>query len=407
MAQRVLLVNKFYYPRGGDCVVTLNTERLLRAHGVDVGVYAMQYPHNVESQFSRYFASQISLDGGLGAKFKALKRIMGLGDIKRSMARVLDDFKPDVVHLHNVHSYLSPVVAQMAHNRGIKVVWTLHDYKLLCPAYTCLREGKPCEQCFGSNKHPVVEHRCMKRSMAASVVAWAEAKRWSRAVLEKCVDAWICPSQFMARKMEQGGFDSGKLKVLCNFVDPLKLEKFKAQHEQPRDDFYCYVGRLSAEKGVSTLLQAAALMRREVRVGGSGPLIDELRHDFSSFPNIHFLGQLDAQGVSDLLGRARFSVVPSEWYENNPLSVIESLCSGQGLVRCHAPGLEHQLGPRCHQAPGHRAVLARDPLCAAAGHIRQLSLAPGATQVKRKTGRAAWKTTIFSSPSRPPQCVVA
>ena len=72
MAQRVLLVNKFYYPRGGDCVVTLNTERLLRAHGVDVGVYAMQYPHNVESQFSRYFASQISLDGGLGAKLKAL-----------------------------------------------------------------------------------------------------------------------------------------------------------------------------------------------------------------------------------------------------------------------------------------------------------------------------------------------
>lgn len=347
MAQRVLLVNKFYYPRGGDCVVTLNTERLLRAHGVDVGVYAMQYPHNVESQFSRYFASQISLDGGLGAKFKALKRIMGLGDIKRSMARVLDDFKPDVVHLHNVHSYLSPVVAQMAHNRGIKVVWTLHDYKLLCPAYTCLREGKPCEQCFGSNKHPVVEHRCMKRSMAASVVAWAEAKRWSRAVLEKCVDAWICPSQFMARKMEQGGFDSGKLKVLCNFVDPLKLEKFKAQHEQPRDDFYCYVGRLSAEKGVSTLLQAAALMRREVRVGGSGPLIDELRHDFSSFPNIHFLGQLDAQGVSDLLCRARFSVVPSEWYENNPLSVIESLCSGTPVVGSHIGGIPELIVDGC------------------------------------------------------------
>lgn len=347
MAQRVLLVNKFYYPRGGDCVVTLNTERLLRAHGVDVGVYAMQYPHNVESQFSRYFASQISLDGGLGAKLKALKRIMGLGDIKRSMARVLDDFKPDVVHLHNVHSYLSPVVAQMAHNRGIKVVWTLHDYKLLCPAYTCLREGKPCEQCFGSNKHPVVEHRCMKRSMAASVVAWAEAKRWSRAVLEKCVDAWICPSQFMARKMEQGGFDSGKLKVLCNFVDPLKLEKFKAQHEQPRDDFYCYVGRLSAEKGVSTLLQAAALMRREVRVGGSGPLIDELRHDFSSFPNIHFLGQLDAQGVSDLLGRARFSVVPSEWYENNPLSVIESLCSGTPVVGSHIGGIPELIVDGC------------------------------------------------------------
>lgn len=347
MAQRVLLVNKFYYPRGGDCVVTLNTERLLRAHGIDVGVYAMQYPRNVESQFSRYFASEITLDGGLGAKFKALKRIMGLGDIKRSTARMLDEFKPDVVHLHNVHSYLSPVVAEMAHSRGIKVVWTLHDYKLLCPAYTCLREGKPCEQCFGASKHPVVEHRCMKHSTAASVVAWAEAKRWSRAVLEKCVDAWICPSQFMARKMEQGGFESSKLKVLCNFVDPFKLEQFKAQHEQPRDDFYCYVGRLSAEKGVSTLLQAAALMRREVRVAGSGPLCDELQRDFSSFPNIHFLGQLDAQGVSNLLGRARFSVVPSEWYENNPLSVIESRCSGTPVVGSHIGGIPELIDDGC------------------------------------------------------------
>lgn len=348
MAQRVLLVNKFYYPRGGDCVVTLNTERLLRAHGVDVGVYAMQYPHNVESQFSRYFASQISLDGGLGAKFKALKRIMGLGDIKRSMARVLDDFKPDVVHLHNVHSYLSPVVAQMAHNRGIKVVWTLHDYKLLCPAYTCLREGKPCEQCFGSNKHPVVEHRCMKGSLAASAIAWLEAKRWCRSVLEQNTDAFICPSQFMASKMAQGGFEQSKLQVLCNFVDPTKLEQFKAMPSLPqRDDYYCYVGRLSPEKGVTTLLQAAALLRREARVAGAGPQGDELRSDFAQFPNINFLGQLDAHGVSQLLSRARFSVVPSEWYENNPLSVIESLCSGTPVVGSQIGGIPELIDSGC------------------------------------------------------------
>ena len=108
MEKRVLLVNKFYYPRGGDCIVTLNTEALLRDKEMEVGIYAMQYPENIDYQYSNYFASQISFSGGIGAKVKALKRTMGMGDVKTSFSRLLDDFKPRVVHLHNIHSYLWP-----------------------------------------------------------------------------------------------------------------------------------------------------------------------------------------------------------------------------------------------------------------------------------------------------------
>ena len=155
MAQRILLVNKFYYPRGGDCVVTLNTQSLLRSRGHEVAVFSMQYPENIESEWSKYFSSEVSFDGGMKNKLAALKRTLGWGDVKKSFSRILDEFKPDVVHLHNIHSYISPVVARLAKQRGCRVVWTLHDYKLLCPSYACLRNGEPCELCFNSKQEEV------------------------------------------------------------------------------------------------------------------------------------------------------------------------------------------------------------------------------------------------------------
>ena len=148
MAKRILIVNKFYYNRGGDCIVAMNTERLLQENGYDVGFFAMKYSENNPTRFSEYFAEEVNFSSGLTGKIQGLRRTLGLGNIRTSFTRILDDFKPDVVHLNNIHSYLSPVLAQMAHKRGIRVVWTLHDYKLLCPSYACLRNGKPCELCY-------------------------------------------------------------------------------------------------------------------------------------------------------------------------------------------------------------------------------------------------------------------
>ena len=158
MNKKVLLVNKFYYPRGGDCVCTLNLERLLKEKGYDVTIYAMDYPENIACESSKYFASQIDFSGGIKNKLQAVKRTLGMGDIKQSFKKMLDDFCPDIVHLQNIHSYLSPVLAKMAKDGGCKVVWTLHDYKLLCPSYSCLRDGEPCELCF-NDKSQVLKKR--------------------------------------------------------------------------------------------------------------------------------------------------------------------------------------------------------------------------------------------------------
>lgn len=338
MSKRVLVVNKFYYARGGDCVCTLNLERLLKSKGYDVAVYAMTYSENTDSIWNSYFATEVSFGGGITDKIAAAKRLLGYGDIQASFKKLLDDFRPQVVHLQNIHSYLSPVLARLAKDAGCKVVWTLHDYKLLCPSYSCLRDGKPCELCY-DDKSNVLTKRCMKGSFVASALAYLEALKWNRALLEKYVDAFVCPSAFMAQKMTQGGFDKSKLAVVCNFVDPVKLEVFKKLPTDKRDPYYLYVGRLSTEKGVRTLMEVASSLPYTLKVAGGGPLADELRGKYKGNKNIEFLGHQDAEQVSELMSGAVASVVPSECYENNPLSAIESLCAGTPVIGARIGGV--------------------------------------------------------------------
>ncbi len=340
--KRVLIVNKFYYPRGGDCIVAMNLERLLKRQGHDVAVFAMHYPDNIDSGWNAYYASQVDMTGGASAKFKALKRIMGWGDIKRSFCRMLDDFKPDIVHLHNIHSYLSPVVARLAKQRDCRVVWTLHDYKLVCPSYSCLLDAKPCERCIGHSKMSVLKTRCMKGSFAASAMAFLEARKWNRYKLDEVTDAFICPSQFMASKMSKDGFDESKLHVVCNHIDPEKLQLFNAL-DLEREDYYVYVGRLSHEKGVETLLEVAARLPYKLKIAGDGPLFSQLQQQYSTVSNIEFLGYQTASQVAKLLSRARFSVMPSQCYDNNPLGVIESLCAGTPVVGARIGGIPELL----------------------------------------------------------------
>lgn len=132
---KILLANKFYYRRGGDCIVTMAIEELLKAHGHEVAIYAMDYPENADSQWKKYWPSNMS-------KLDAFTRPFGAKQVMNGFSRLLDDFRPDVVHLHNIHTHLSPVIAELAHKRGIRVVWTLHDTKLVCP-FLQLHEDPP------------------------------------------------------------------------------------------------------------------------------------------------------------------------------------------------------------------------------------------------------------------------
>lgn len=334
---RVLLCNKYYYRRGGDCVYTLGLESLLKAHGHQVAVFAMEYPETLDTPWRRFFPSEVNL-GTLSSKLRFLARSLGLGETAVRFKALLDEFKPDVVHLGNIHSQLSPIIAEIAHSRGCRVIWTLHDYKLACPRYDCLLKGeKPCELCF-NNKVNVLKNKCMKNSLAGSLMAYLEAEKWNRDRLVANTDVFICPSSFMKRKMEQAGFPSEKLVCLCNFMD---VEKCRQQDYSNRRDYYCFVGRLSQEKGITTLAKVAASLPFKLQVLGDGPVRGEL----PSAKNIEYLGRKDWTDIKVIVGHARFMVIPSEWYENNPLSVIEALCLGTPVLGAEIGGIPELIEP--------------------------------------------------------------
>lgn len=158
--------------------------------------------------------------------------------------------------------------------------------------------------------------------------------KWNRERLEVCTDIFICPSRFMAEKMRQGGFDSKKIKTVCNFID---TEKCYGKDYTKRGNYYCFIGRLSPEKGVRTLIEAANALPYKLVVIGGGPLLEELKTVAGN--NVEFVGFKQWNDIKELVGRARFSVIPSEWYENNPLSVIEAQCLGTPVLGARIGGI--------------------------------------------------------------------
>ena len=339
---KILLVNKFYYHRGGDCTAVFSMEKLLKEKGHKVAIFSMNRPENAPSPWKKYFpkevsfsfsspASASSLFAAISGFFSAFVRIFHSPATARKFKRLLADFQPNVVHLHNIHSYLSPIVAQIAHQKGIRVVWTLHDYKLICPTYSCLRNGKNCEICF-NNKSNVVWHKCMKNSYIASLLAYLEACWWNRKKLSRMTDTFISPSVFLKSKMEEAGFQSIQIEVLPNFMpDKLTCYPIKA-------DYYCYVGRLSEEKGGNILLDAASQLPYSLKVIGEGHLSEKYREAYSH-PQIEFCGYMPKEELYPIVQKARFIVIPSICYENNPFSVIEALCMGTPVLGAKIGGI--------------------------------------------------------------------
>lgn len=325
---RILLSNKFYYRRGGDCIYMLNLEQLLKEHGHEVAVYAMNYPENLPSEWSKYWPKNMG-------KLDALVRPFGSKQVRDGFSQLLDDFKPYVVHLNNIHTQLSPVIAEIAHQRGIRVVWTLHDTKLVCPCYTCMRDGEWCDECF-TDKAAVLRHRCLPGNYAGAFIGWREIQKWNKDRLEACTDLFLPPSKFMMDTMVRGGYSPEKFSVLCNFID---VNKVKGRASIDKEDYYTFLGRIDDYKGILTLCRAANQLPYKLKVIGGGPLLDMLEDEYKDNPHIEFLGQRTWEELSSVMSHAKFMVLPSECSENNPLTVIESQSLGTPVLGAKIGGI--------------------------------------------------------------------
>ena len=329
---KILLANKFYYRRGGDCIYTMNLEKMLKEKGHEVAVYAMKYPENEKSEWSGYWPTNMT-------KLDAFTRPFGARQVVKGFTRLMDDFKPEVVHLNNIHTQLSPVIAKIAHEKGARVVWTLHDTKLVCPCYTCTRDGKWCTECF-TDKKAVIKHRCMPGGLPGAVIGYLEAQKWNKEVLQKYVNLFLPPSKFMMDTCVEGGYKPEKFRVLCNFIDVTKVKGLKSEEVKGlKGEYYVYLGRVNEVKGVRTLCKAAALLDKELIVIGGGELLPELQKTYVDCKQIEFKGQMQWEEFMPILRGARFMVLPAEWSENNPLTVIESQSLGTPVLGARIGGI--------------------------------------------------------------------
>ncbi|MFD2514341.1 glycosyltransferase [Pontibacter locisalis] len=332
---KILVCNKFYFPKGGDCVYSIELEKLLKKNGHETAFFAMNHPQNHFSTYSQYYPSTVDYSTkNLANLQEQLLRPIFSVEVKKKFNALLEAFKPDIVHVNNIHSQLSPIIVKEAYKKGIPVVWTLHDYKLICSRYDSMRNEKPCELCY-QDKTNVIRHKCLKGSLAASMLAYTEATWWSSDRLEKYTSKFISPSTFLKEKMVTGGFNPSKIITLPNFIDEKKI----ADQPEVKEDYYCFVGRLSKEKGIDTLCEAACkIPSHKLLIIGTGPEEKFLKEKYSC-PNIQFLGHKGWIELQPIIAKAKCLVIASKWYENNPLSVIEALANGTPVIGAKIGGI--------------------------------------------------------------------
>lgn len=340
---KILQVNKFHYRRGGAETVYFGVSDLLRRHGHEVIPFAMQDDRNEETPYARYFVSNIDLReerGGVAGKVAAAGRILYSREAERKMDALLRETRPDVAHLHNIYHQLSPSILRALARHKVPVVMTLHDYKLICPAYTLYTNGALCERCKGHRYYNAVLQRCVKGSRAKSALCAAEA--YLHAGLgsyRRRVKFYVAPSQFIASKMLEFGVGPDRVVHVPNFIEPA---------EQPTPTagrYFVYAGRLERVKGVGTLLRAveASVPARdfELWIAGEGEERAALEADTRArgLANVRFLGHLTQAELAPVVAGAQFAVVPSEWHENAPLSVLEAAALGKAVVASDLGGL--------------------------------------------------------------------
>lgn len=337
---KILLINKFLYPRGGDAISTLTTGRLLETHGHEVFFWGMAHPANPVYPFAELFVSHVDYakSGGTGSKVKAAMNILYSLEARKKMAALLGKVKPDLVHLNNFAHQIGPSILDEIKKLHIPAVMTMRDYKLVCPTYSMLCNGEICETCRDGRFYHCGINRCTKGSLLKSMVNVAEMYLHHRVLrIYDKIDLYISPSRFLQDKVKEMGL-KGEVVFLPNCVD---VSEFGPDFEW-RDRSIVYVGRLSHEKGLETLIDAV----REVagvglKIIGEGPLKRYLEEKVKAerIDNVAFLGYLTGSDLHDEIRNSMFLVIPSEWYENNPRTVIEAFALGKPVVGARIGGI--------------------------------------------------------------------
>lgn len=326
---RILQVNKFHYPRGGADKYYLELGKALEDSGETVAYFSMHHPKNIKSHWSKYFVTRLSFnEASLVDKIKMPGRIIYSFEAKQKFKKIVLDFKPDIIHIHNIYHQISPSILDVARKYRIPVIMHLHDYKLICPNYQLFAHGRIYEDFKPDHYFNCFKTRCFKNSYAKSFLASLEMtlhhKCWH--IYKKNIALYIAPSQFMKNKIVEYGYKEDKCRVIYNPFSPNLEASEEEVASTTKGDYLLYFGRLSLEKGLDTLIRASAKSAFKLKIAGEGDqreLLEALSLQLKV--NVEFIGFKSGRELRDLIMQAKATVLPSIWYENMPLSMLEAL----------------------------------------------------------------------------------
>jgi glycosyltransferase involved in cell wall biosynthesis len=340
----IALVNNYLYLRGGSERVMFEEAELLRSRQATVSFFSRwqaQSPRTPDDDLFPPFIDPESLP--VLGKLRQIPRILYNQQTGRLFAQFLQRRQPSLIHAHNIYGGLTSAVCDAAKGAGIPMVMTLHDYKLLCPAYLMLTNGQVCNACRPGAYLHCVTRRCHKANRAYSLIYALESylTHWGKKYA--AIRYFICPSQFMRQKVLEAGVAEARAVYLPNAVDVTRFEPSVIP-----GDYLLYVGRLSQEKGLATLLAALQPLAIPLAIVGEGPLRAELeafvvRQGMAD--RVGFHGHQSGEALQRLFQHAAGVVIPSEWYENAPMTVLEAFAYGKAVIGTRIGGIPEMIAP--------------------------------------------------------------
>ena len=314
--------------------------QLQENRGDQVAFFGMDHPDNEPMPYARHFPTYVEFRAPampLRSQIRASARMLYSRTAELGIEAVVKDFRPDVVHLHNIYHQLSPSVLRPLARAGIPSVMTLHDYKLACPTYQFLDHGNLCEACLGGHFYHAATRRCKDDSIAASVLAAVESYAHGISRAYSPVHLFIAPSRFLAGKMREAGVFPERMRLLNHFVDSGPIAVKRAAGGP-----FVFAGRLSPEKGVDVLIKAATHVRgATVDVVGDGPARAELERLAAEVApgRVRFHGRVDKAAVHAAMRSATAVVLPSRWHENQPMTILEAFACGVPVIGTSLGGI--------------------------------------------------------------------
>ncbi len=337
---KVLIVNKFLHTVGGSETYCFALEELLQSKGHEVIWFSMSDERNKRKTGEEFFVKNIDYKTkNIFKKIKyGLKYIYSF-EAKRKIARLLDKEKPDIVHFNLVHHQITLSIVKEIVKRKIPIVWTLHDLIGICPNYLMLNHGKICNDCI-ENRGIIscIRNSCVQESKLKSILAFIEASNYKRMKVYDKIDTYIVPSHFYLGKYNQAKFTEKPMVHIPNLLN------INTQYLPfiDRDDYVLYFGRLSKEKGIKTLIEACIKCNKKLMLAGKGALEEEIRESFNQEINnglVQLLGFKSGEELTELVRKSKCVVLPSEWYENGPYSIMEAMAEGTPVIVSDLGGL--------------------------------------------------------------------